>query len=58
MSRAVYPTVPPKVEYCLTDLGSSLLAKIDPLVEWANANHDLVRQAREAYVPPPVSTPL
>jgi DNA-binding HxlR family transcriptional regulator len=58
VSRAVYPTVPPKVEYCLTDLGRSLLEKIDPLVEWANAHHDLVRQARDSYVPPPLATPL
>ncbi|MEK7949915.1 winged helix-turn-helix transcriptional regulator [Luteolibacter soli] len=56
--RTVYPTVPPKVEYCLTDLGRSLLARIDPLVEWANAHHDQVRQARESYVPPPAATPL
>lgn len=58
VSRAVYPTVPPKVEYSLTDLGRSLLSRIDPLVEWANTHHDLVRQAREAYVPPPAATPL
>jgi DNA-binding HxlR family transcriptional regulator len=58
ISRTVYPTVPPKVEYCLTDLGRSLLARIEPLVEWANSHHEQVRRAREAYVPPPPATPL
>ncbi|MCW1886450.1 helix-turn-helix transcriptional regulator [Luteolibacter flavescens] len=58
VTRTVYPTVPPKVEYCLTELGGSLLARIAPLVEWANANHDQVRAARDAYVPPSSATPL
>jgi DNA-binding HxlR family transcriptional regulator len=52
VSRKVHPTIPPKVEYSLTALGTSLLAKIEPLVEWADANHAKVRKARKAYVPP------
>ncbi len=50
--RTVHPAVPPKVEYALTPLGRSLLKRIDPLVEWAAANHDRVRDARKTYVPP------
>ncbi|HLP02392.1 MAG TPA: helix-turn-helix domain-containing protein [Opitutaceae bacterium] len=52
VTRKVHPTVPPKVEYTLTPLGRSLLKKLEPLVEWADANHDRVRAARKAYVPP------
>jgi DNA-binding HxlR family transcriptional regulator len=52
VSRKVYPTVPPKVEYSLTALGKSLLARVEPLVRWADKNHDRVRKARKAYVPP------
>jgi DNA-binding HxlR family transcriptional regulator len=58
VSRKVYPTVPPKVEYRLTELGRSLLAKVESLVDWANENHNQVRKAREAYVPPPPVQPL
>jgi len=50
--RTVYATVPPKVEYELTDLGRSLLAKVQPLVIWADENHDRVRKARKSYVRP------
>ena len=52
VSREVYPTIPPKVEYTLTPLGVSLLSKVEPLVQWAGENHARVRQARQAYVPP------
>lgn len=52
VSRKVYATVPPKVEYSLTALGESLLARVEPLVEWAEENHARVRKARKAYVPP------
>jgi DNA-binding HxlR family transcriptional regulator len=52
VTREVYPTVPPKVEYSLTPLGVSLLQRLEPLVSWANENHDRVRQARKAFVRP------
>jgi DNA-binding HxlR family transcriptional regulator len=52
VTRVVHATVPPKVEYTLTALGESLLAKVTPLIRWADDNHDHVRRARKAYVPP------
>jgi DNA-binding HxlR family transcriptional regulator len=52
VSREVFPTVPPKVEYTLTKLGHSLLEHMDPLARWADKNHKAVRSARKAYVPP------
>ena len=49
ISRTVYPTVPPSVEYALTDLGDSLLDRLEALVDWSSANHDKVRQARKLF---------
>lgn len=58
VSRQVYPTIPPKVEYDLTSLGHSLLAKVGPLVTWADENHARVRKARQAYVAPAANPAL
>ncbi len=52
VSRTLYPTIPPKVEYALTPLGRSMLKPVGALIEWASDNHDAVRAARAAYVPP------
>ncbi len=49
VARKVHPSVPPKVEYRLTELGVSLLERVAPLVNWAEHNHSRVRQARKAY---------
>lgn len=47
--RKVYPTVPPRVEYGLTDLGRSLLVPLDQLVEWSAQNHEVVKAARKEF---------
>ena len=49
VTRTIHPTIPPQVEYRLTQLGGSLLARIEPLVEWAEQNHGVIRGAREEY---------
>lgn len=49
VSRHVHPTVPPSVEYALTNLGHSLLERLVPLVEWSASNHDAVRKARVQF---------
>lgn len=35
VSRTVYPQVPPKVEYELTDWGKAMCPALDALLEWA-----------------------
>lgn len=38
--REVYPQVPPKVEYSLTETGKSLMPVIMPLIDWAIRHFD------------------
>src|SRR5580698_7376619 len=49
VERTVYPVVPPKVEYRLTDLGSTLLESVRGLVSWAVEHRGQVAAARVAY---------
>ena len=44
ISRTVYPVVPPKVEYDLTDEGRKLIPSLDMLCQWSTtyaATHDI-----------------
>ncbi|MBQ4445755.1 MAG: helix-turn-helix transcriptional regulator [Prevotella sp.] len=38
--REVYPQVPPKVEYSLTETGKSLMPSITSLIDWAYHHFD------------------
>lgn len=49
VKRTVYPQIPPKVEYELTERGRSLLPHLHQLVGWANSNMDEIRKSREAF---------
>ncbi|MBC2887072.1 helix-turn-helix transcriptional regulator [Ochrobactrum sp. CM-21-5] len=49
VSRTVFPTIPPKVEYALTELGRDLLRPVRGLGEWAIANEAKVMMARARY---------
>lgn len=46
VSRTVTPTVPPRVDYALTEMGHSLKAPVCGLGEWALANRESISQAR------------
>lgn len=49
VSRAVIPSVPPQVEYSLTDLGCELLSPVSALAQWTAANTPRILAARAAY---------
>lgn len=43
VKRTVYPEVPPRVEYELTELGKTLIPHINGLVDWALLNKQEIR---------------
>ena len=49
VKRTVYPVVPPKVEYRLTDLGFSLGSAFCGVWVWASENLSRVEQARSTF---------
>jgi len=49
VSRTVYPTQPPSVEYKLTELGQSFATPLTALVEWAERNHQNIWRARAEF---------
>ena len=38
VNRKLYPEVPPRVEYSLTDIGKSLIPSLEGLIKWAKEN--------------------
>jgi DNA-binding HxlR family transcriptional regulator len=49
VTRTQYPTIPPRVEYELTDLGFELLKPVNALGEWARKNTARVNEARRKF---------
>lgn len=49
VSREVTPSIPPRVDYDLTELGQSLVDQLRPLADWALANRGHVAKARAEY---------
>jgi len=49
ISREIFPQVPPRVEYTLTDLGQSLLPAMKGLTKWAVENMPAIKASRERY---------
>lgn len=49
ISRTVTPSVPPRVDYELTDLGRSLCDRLRPLAEWALENRSAIESARSQF---------
>ena len=47
VTRTVYPEVPPRVEYALTERTFSLLPHINALIEWALKNKDAIIKDRK-----------
>ena len=49
VTRQIYASVPPKVEYSLTGLGRSLCRLVEDICDWAETNIGQVQEAREVY---------
>lgn len=49
ITRQVYPTKPPSVDYRLSALGRSLLEPLATLIAWAERHHADIRRARASY---------
>jgi DNA-binding HxlR family transcriptional regulator len=49
VTRTMYPTIPPRVDYELTELGRSLIVPLKALAEWARENRPAMLAAREAF---------
>jgi DNA-binding HxlR family transcriptional regulator len=49
VTRTVYPTIPPRVEYELTELGRTLRKPIQSLAKWAQENRERIQLSRNRY---------
>ena len=49
VTRTVFATVPPRVDYALTPLGCSLLKPVNALSDWALANKARLAEARHKF---------
>lgn len=49
VTRTVFPTIPPRVDYELTALGRTLIEPAFAIAHWARANHPEISAARARY---------
>ncbi|MEW2259662.1 helix-turn-helix domain-containing protein [Streptomyces sp. NPDC047869] len=49
VNRVAYPEVPPRVEYSLTGLGTSLLSTVLDLAAWSADHHREIRDNQSAF---------
>jgi DNA-binding HxlR family transcriptional regulator len=49
VTRTVHPTVPPRVEYALTDEGEGLHSVLYQLVDWTEHHLDTILRAQQEY---------
>ncbi len=49
LTRGVYPTVPPRVEYELTGLGQEVGGLLQRITDWSQANITAIRTARREF---------
>ncbi len=47
--RTVYPVVPPRVEYCLSPMGHTLLGTIQALVTWTELHQPEIARSRAEF---------
>ena len=49
VTRTMFPSIPPRVDYELTPLGRTLLEPIQALAAWADGNRTRIQDARNRY---------
>nr|WP_233140410.1 helix-turn-helix domain-containing protein [Acetobacter sp. DsW_063] len=49
VTRTVTPSIPPRVDYALTDLGHSLREPVQTLGRWAFTNRERIADARSRF---------
>lgn len=49
ITRTIYPTVPPKVEYALTPLGRTLVGLLEAIRVWSESHIDEVLKAQSHF---------
>jgi DNA-binding HxlR family transcriptional regulator len=49
VTRTIYPTIPPRVDYELTEAGRSLWDAVQPLAQWAQAHVLDIHQAQHRF---------
>jgi len=49
VTRTIYPEVPPRVEYSLTEMGKTLQGPIGALWDWSAEHHQAIIEARAVY---------
>jgi len=49
VTRTVHPTIPPRVDYALTELGHTLRKPLVAVAEWARANRAAIDEARKVF---------
>ena len=55
VTRQMFATIPPRVDYTITSLGHSLAAAMRPLVAWANEHRVPIQHARKQHSKPKAS---
>ena len=49
VTRTVFPTIPPRVQYALTPLGRTLIEPVVGLASWADNHREAIQQARAKF---------
>jgi DNA-binding HxlR family transcriptional regulator len=58
VTRTVFPTIPPRVDYELTDLGQTLIGPLKSLFAWATSNRPMIAAAQQAFDKATPNTPV
>ena len=47
VNRKIYPSVPPKVEYYVSEFGKTLIPHLEQLKQWGQENFDTIMENRQ-----------